>query len=72
VDDPVAVVMQVILVALLAWGAWLSIFARDRRVGGDRRSGVRGGRRRGEVAPQAAPVRAEAAAPANLGRAVLN
>ena len=61
--DTFVVVMQVILAALLAWGGWLCLFARDRREGGDRRSTVRGGRRRGEGAVARRPAEMRPAAP---------
>ena len=50
--DTLVVLMQVVVVALLAWGGWLCLFGRDRRRGSDRRSTARGGRRRGEAVAQ--------------------
>jgi hypothetical protein len=66
--DSVVLFLQVILLALLAWGGWLSLFRQDRRVGRDRRVVARGGRRRtdGPPRPSAVGVRIDEHATAHL------
>lgn len=52
--DAIVVLMQVVAAALLAWGAWLSLFRADRRRAGSRGAPMTGGRRRGDPGPRLA------------------
>jgi hypothetical protein len=55
--NTVVLVLQVVLVALVAWGGWLCLFRNDRRAGRDRRHFARGGRRRLDGPPRPSAVR---------------